>query len=103
MLTRSRPTIRMVKRFSVLSALAMVVACNLDTTGPNGVSSDPATETFASSLGIDIATMTRTPDGDYYKDLKVGTGPAVVGVPTIGFTYRGFLKDGTVFDPGGAL
>ena len=91
------------RRLSVLSALAMVAACNLDTTGPTGVSSDPATETFASSLGIDIATMTKTQDGVYYKDLTVGTGPVLTGTPTISFTYRGFLKDGTVFDPGGPL
>jgi FKBP-type peptidyl-prolyl cis-trans isomerase len=103
MLTKSCLTVRTVKRFSVLSALAVVAACNLDTTGPTGVSSDPATETFASSLGIDIATMTKTTDGVYYKDLTVGTGPVLTGVPTISFTYRGFLKDGTVFDPGGAV
>lgn len=101
MLISPRKAVRDVKRLSVLVALAMVAACNLDTTGPTGISSDPATETFAASLGIDIATMTKTADGIYFKDLKVGTGPVLTGVPTIGFTYRGFLKDGTVFDPGG--
>ena len=103
MLITSCLTVRVVKRLSLLSALAMVAACNLNTTGPTGVSSDPATETFAASLGINIATMTKTADGDYYKDLTVGTGPVLTGTPTIGFTYRGFLKDGTVFDPGGPV
>lgn len=91
------------KRFLLLFATVALSACSLNTTEPQDNPSNPATETFASSLGVDIATMKKTVDGVYYKDITVGTGPIlptpISGSPDgITFSYAGFLKDGTLFD-----
>src|SRR5689334_867230 len=79
-----------------LLAAATLAGCSLNT-GPANNPTDPATETFASSLGVNIATMTKTQSGDYYKDIAVGTGPVISGNAQIGFDYSGYIKDGTLF------
>jgi FKBP-type peptidyl-prolyl cis-trans isomerase FkpA len=74
-------------------------ACNLDVALPPDSPSDPATETFDPGLKIDIATMQKTAAGDYYKDVKVGTGAQLaltsageqVVVSFAGFTKTAFL------------
>jgi len=55
--------------------LAVIAACGGETTTPPA--SDPATETFASSLGVDLASMTKVSPDLYTKDLTVGTGGVV--------------------------
>lgn len=87
------------KRILSLLAAATLAGCTLNT-GPANNPTDPATETFAASLGVDIPTMTKTAVGDYYKDLKIGTGTVVNGDAFIGFNYTGYLKDGTTFTTG---
>jgi len=82
-----------------LLAAATLAGCTLDT-GPANNPTNPATETFASSLGVNIASMTKTQSGDYYKDVTVGTGPQLTGNAQIGFDYTGYIKDGTIFDTG---
>ena len=57
----------------LLAALLGAASCNGDITGL-GPPSDPTKETFAASLGVDIATMSKTTTGVFYKDLVVGTG-----------------------------
>lgn len=85
----------------VLAAtLIATLSCNYDITGLEPPS-DPATETFAASLGVDIATMTKTPSGVYYSDLVIGTGPSdTATTDSVFVTYSGHLKDGTLFDSG---
>lgn len=81
-------------------ATTAVIACNNDVTGLEPPS-DPATETFAPSLGVDIPSMSRTADGVYYADVAVGTGPEVIATTdSVFLTYSGYLKDGTLFDSG---
>jgi len=91
------------KRIVLAAATAIVaVACNTDIAGL-GPPSNPATEEFAVGLGVDIAQMTRLPDGVYIKDLVVGpsTADSVSAKATsVKVTYAGFLKDGTLFDSG---
>src|SRR2546421_2794732 len=84
----------------LLAALLGAASCNGDITGL-GPPSDPAKETFAASLGVDIATMSRSSAGVYYKDLIVGTGDSVTAkTDTMWVTYAGYLKDGKLFDSG---
>jgi len=59
----------------VLASAALCAACGGETTTPPA--SDPATETFASSLGVDLASMTKVSPDLYTKDLTVGTGGVV--------------------------
>lgn len=79
---------------------AAVIACNNDVTGLEPPS-DPATETFAPALGVDIPSMSRTADGVYFAEVAVGTGPEVIATTDSVFvTYSGYLKDGSLFDSG---
>jgi FKBP-type peptidyl-prolyl cis-trans isomerase len=83
------------KRLVFVLAAMLVSACNLNTDAPNEPS-DPTKETFASSLNVDIASMTRTPNGAYYRDLVAGSGDAISGQPIVVISYIEFLKDGTI-------
>jgi FKBP-type peptidyl-prolyl cis-trans isomerase len=53
---------------------------------------------FASSLGVDLSTMTRTSTGLYYRDISVGTGAVVANGKTLGVYYQGWLPSGSRFD-----
>jgi len=83
-------------------ALALVgaIACNNEITGLEPPS-NPATETFAPALNVNIAQMTKLPSGTYIQDLTVGTGAEVVAkTDTVWVTYSVFLKDGKLIDSG---
>jgi peptidylprolyl isomerase len=53
---------------------------------------------FASSLGVDLGSMTRTASGMYFSDLTAGTGAVAQSGKTVGVYYKGSLPDGRVFD-----
>lgn len=85
----------------LLASLLAAASCNNQITGL-GPPSDPATETFAPSLNVNISQMTKLEGGTYIKDLVVGTGPDSVKATTdtVWVTYSGRLKDGKLFDSG---
>jgi FKBP-type peptidyl-prolyl cis-trans isomerase len=85
----------MKRLFFVLAAALVSWSCSLNTDAPNDPS-DPAKESFASSLKVDLSSMTRTANGAYYRDFTVGSGPPITGQPTIVISYQEFLKDGTL-------
>lgn len=87
------------KRLLLVVVALSLVACTGEIAGL-GPPSDPATETFASSLGVNLAAMTRTPDGLYYRDLAIGSGAVLAHDTTVTVTYSGYLADGTLFDSG---
>ena len=86
----------------LLLATLSVAGCNATATEVTNMPSNPATESFAPSLHIDISKMTKTASGVYYMDTKVGTGATLTGAPTVSVSYEGYLKDGSIFDPGGS-
>lgn len=90
------------RKLAFLFGAVVLTAClsTADTAPDNP--SDPSTETFATSLGVNIPQMTKTASGDYYKDISVGTGTLLSTQLKIWVTYRGYLKTGAVFDSGGA-
>jgi FKBP-type peptidyl-prolyl cis-trans isomerase len=94
-----------VRRGVMAAAILVVAAACGDSTGPSGTPSDPATETFAAALGVNIATMTKKNANLYYQDLIVGTGAEAISGRSISVVYTGWLKDGTKFDSnvGGAF
>jgi FKBP-type peptidyl-prolyl cis-trans isomerase len=57
-----------------------------------------ASPTFAPALGVDMATMTKTPSGLAYHDKKVGKGAVAKAGQTVSVQYTGWLPDGTKFD-----
>jgi FKBP-type peptidyl-prolyl cis-trans isomerase len=82
-------------RSAFLVAVAASAAC-LDTSAPEEASIEHTT--FAASLGVDLAASTKTPNGAYYRDIVVGTGPVVAAGQTLRIRYTGWLSDGTQFD-----
>src|SRR6185503_6894266 len=83
-----------------LATAGTVLACN-DTIAGLGPPSDPTTETFAASLNVNLATMTRHPTGVYDRDVVVGSGAEVTDASdSIWVSYAGSLKNGDLFDSG---
>ena len=66
-----------------------------------GTEPDIATTVFAPSLGVDLASMTRTSTGLYYKDLVVGNGPVVASGQQVAIHYVGNFPNGLQFDANG--
>ncbi|MEP6492746.1 MAG: FKBP-type peptidyl-prolyl cis-trans isomerase [bacterium] len=87
------------KRFLLLVATMSLSACSLNTT-PDAHPTDPATETFASTLNINISTMQKTTNGVYYKDLVAGTGAALTTAQQVTISFGAFVKTGAVFASG---
>jgi FKBP-type peptidyl-prolyl cis-trans isomerase len=85
-------------RFTFPLVLAAgVLSCGGDGTSVEDPPKIEETE-FAESLGVDLALMTKTATGLYYRDLVVSEGPtATVGV-TVRVRYTGWLSSGTQFD-----
>jgi len=59
---------------------------------------DPATVTFAPSLGVTLSAYTRLPSGVYVQEVATGSGAVVTDSSTITASYRGALADGRQFD-----
>ena len=88
------------KRMLTLVAALAVIGCNDEITGL-GPPSDPATETYAPALNVDISAMSKLPSGVYIRDILTGTGDSVTSrSDTVWVTYTGFLVNGTEFDSG---
>ena len=85
---------------SLFTTLAVALAACTPSEPPGP--SDPAKETYAASLNVDIATMTKVDNNLYYKDIVVG--PATAATATHGkvvtVIYNGFLVNGTSFTSG---
>jgi peptidylprolyl isomerase len=76
--------------------LVLAAAC-LKGTEPSGPS-NPATDTYAASLGVNISQMTKLSDDLYVQDLVAGTGTQAAGGKTLSVVYTGWMPNGTKFD-----
>ena len=88
--------VRLRRRFAVLVPFLFLAACD-SSTGPNSPS-NPATETYASSLGVNIAQMQKISDALYIQDIVVGTGTTAATGRTVNVVYTGWFVNGTQFD-----
>ena len=86
------------RAFASVALLVSAAACGGDTTTAPSQPSDPATETFAASLGVNISQMTRKSADLYVQDLVVGNGTEATTGRIIRVTYTGWLTNGTKFD-----
>ena len=81
---------------ALIGALSLSACLNLNVdtpaTSPDNPS-DPATETFASSLNIDLSKMQKTPSGVYYRDAKTGDGDSLSTQGSVTVSYLIFLKN----------
>ena len=83
--------------------VALSTACTsdvkTDAPPPAGIP-DPAANTYAPALGIQLPAFYKTPNGVYYQDTKVGTGLVAAPGAQVTAKYTGWLPNGTKFDGG---
>ena len=73
-------------RFRLPALFGLLLAANACEPAAPAGPSDPATETYAASLGVDIASMTKVDGNLYYKDITIGTGTtATAGKTAVSF------------------
>ena len=59
---------------------------------------DPAANTYAPALGIQLPAFYKTPNGVYYQDVTVGTGLVAAAGQEATVHYTGWLPNGSEFD-----
>lgn len=90
----------LLQRALILPVLAAaLVGCGGDDASPTAPSV-PANDTYAASLGVNLAAMTKKSDNLYIQDLVVGTGETATVGKTVTMNYTGWLANGTRFDGG---
>jgi FKBP-type peptidyl-prolyl cis-trans isomerase FkpA len=83
--------------FSLLPCF-FLAACITQPTRCDEHPSDPATEQFAPSLGINLSAMEKTSIGDYRQDVVVGDGANLSTLNVVQIHYSAYLVDGTLID-----
>jgi len=86
------------RRTLIAAAVASALLGACTSSEPADAPSNPATGSYASSLGIDIAEFTKFTDHVYYRDITVGTGAQAGSGNTIRVNYTGWLPNGQQFD-----
>jgi hypothetical protein len=91
---------RLSRSLSAVAALVLLASCDLSTEPDLPAPIDPAQDTYATSLGVNIASMTKTSSGLYYKDLEplVTTGTPAVANDSIKANFKLWLTNGTLVD-----
>jgi FKBP-type peptidyl-prolyl cis-trans isomerase len=84
----------------VTAAVFMAVSLSACSTNGDvtGVPSNPATESYASSLGVNIGTAQKKSDNLYVQDSIVGMGPEAVSGKSVTLQYAGYLANGARFE-----
>ncbi len=90
----------MIKRLLFAIGILSLSACGDRSGSATDPGGDPTRETYATSLGVNIAEMTKTPFGTYYKDLTVGAGATLIDpkASTNNVDFIGYLVNGTQFE-----
>jgi len=98
-----RPGRRLIAE-SLALALLLLAGCSLDVFRKQEyrVTGEPDQLRYKPELNVDLARMTRTPSGLYYRDLAVGEGPSAAPGTLASVEYKGWLADGSLFDQSGA-
>ena len=90
---------RLSRSLSAVAALVLLASCDLSTEPDLPAPIDPAQDTYATALGVNLSSMTKTSSGLYYKDKTVGTGTVVAAVnDSIQANYTLWLTNGTKVD-----
>jgi len=83
-------------RLFALALLSLGFTACLDATNPQYNTVENTS--FDSSLGVDLNSSTATDVGVYYRDITVGTGPAVTAGVENYMYYQAYLSSGVEFD-----
>ena len=86
---------RLPRSVGAVAALALLAACSLDTGPDVPAPIDPANDTYAPSLNVDISKMTKTTSGLYYRDLALGEGVPAMAGDSVQVDYTLWLTNGT--------
>ena len=97
LVSSARLASRFLARLTSMALPLLLAACGSDSAG-NSTPSNPATESYASSLGVNISTMTKKSDNLYYLDVVVGTGAEAVVGRSLSVVYSGYLVNASKFD-----
>ncbi len=96
---RIRSTARPLRAPILLILALSPMACGDGGNGPaEVVLQDPAQISYASSLGVDLASMQLQSSGLYVRDLENGGGDPTVTGDVMVVHYSGWVNDGTLFD-----
>ena len=91
-------TNRWTRRAAGLVLVLGLAACGDDGTGPQ----EPEDVTFAATLGIDLAQMTKLPSGVYIRTTTAGTGTAeITATGNWTLNYKFWIPNGQLLDQGG--
>ena len=83
-------------RLLTLALLSIGFTACLDATNPQYATVENTT--FDASLGVDLNNSTSTDVGVFYRDITVGTGPAVAAGQENFMFYQAYLSTGVEFD-----
>jgi FKBP-type peptidyl-prolyl cis-trans isomerase len=83
-------------RLFALALMTLGFTACLDSTAPHYATVEETT--FDSSLGVDLNNSTATDVGVYYRDITVGTGPAIVAGQDTYMFYQAYFSNGVEFD-----
>jgi FKBP-type peptidyl-prolyl cis-trans isomerase FkpA len=81
----------------LLLCLSLAACTSPDTCSATNPS-DPATETFASSLNVDLSQWSKTQNGVYTQDVVVGIGDKLAAPQSVQVYYTAYLINGTLVD-----
>ena len=92
--------LRGVLRSAAAAALLLAAAgCGSAGTPFEALARDPSEVTYASSLGVNLEEMTRSPTGLYYQTLREGRGTEVAAAgDALLVHYTGWTRNGARFD-----
>jgi FKBP-type peptidyl-prolyl cis-trans isomerase len=76
---------------TLFTAFAAAACAGGSSASPSAAPEPAAAPPISASLGIDLAEYTRTPQGLYYRDLKVGEGKVAAVNSRVVVGYRGAL------------
>ena len=94
---RPRSAPRLFSRALLLGMIALG-GCNLDVARPADNPTDPATETFAPALNVNLSLMRKTENGVYVQDAGIGTGAVATMTSIVIMSYVGYVKSGAVIE-----
>ena len=89
---------RSTNRLSLVAVLIGVTVSGCTLESPTGPAPVIETATFATSLGVNLAVMTKTASGLYYQDIPPGSGASAAKDIHLTVHYTGYLTNGTSFD-----
>lgn len=97
-LTTPTPTAMMRLALYALPCLLLTACLTAPKESCTDIPTDPATETFDPSLGVNLANMSKTGIGDYEQDLVVGTGATLSALSVVEIHYSAWLVNGQLVD-----